>query len=232
MANYNVVPYKEQLMEQAAEQSLNYFFNNPFYGGATMKVFKETPRVYFSTSFSAYMASGFGPIGNGVLHNTPGMLSETSSNPNTYFDYLGRYDSDRAFIIRMLTSYKFKFPLTATFSMLWKDGQPFNLFETEVLNTPQGNQAAIWNNNIKGINPFTGQFGSRESAYFNFEFRLKYDLRIKEHLLRINFNTYNVFDLGTTLSNYAFSPGSVPEERFVLDVQIPRGYIISLDYSF
>jgi len=138
----------------------------------------------------------------------------------------------RAFIIRMLWGYKFNFPLRMAFQMLWKDGQPINLFESALLRNVSGNQVAFWNENIKGINPFTGQFGFRESAYFNFEFRFKYQASLKDHPLNFNLNIYNIFDLGTTLSNFSFSPGPSPAQRFVLDVQIPRGVIIGVDYSF
>ena len=230
--NYNVVPFKEELMEQAAEAKLNFIFDNPFYAGSTMKLFRETKRSYFVTSFSAYMVTGFAPMGNGVLHNTPGILSESLANPNTYIDYLGRFDSDRAFIIRMLWGYKFNFPMRMAFQMLWKDGQPINLFESALSLNATGNQVALWNENVKGINPFTGQFGSRESAYFNFEFRFKYEATLKNHPLNFNLNIYNIFDLGTTLSNFSFSPGPSPAQRFVLDVQIPRGVIFGVDYSF
>jgi len=232
VVNYNVVPFKEELMEQAAETKLNFIFDNPFYAGSTMKLSKETKRSYFVTSFSAYMVTGFAPMGNGVLHNTPGILSESLANPNTYIDYLGRFDSDRAFIIRMLWGYKFNFPLRMAFQMLWKDGQPINLFEKAISRDFLGNQVAFWNENIKGINPFTGQFGSRESAYFNFEFRFKYEASLKDHPLNFNLNIYNIFDFGTTLSNFSFSPGPSPAHRFVLDVQLPRGVIIGVDYSF
>jgi len=229
--NYKVVPFKTELMERAAERQLGYLFKNPFYAGSTLQVKKEANRYFFSMTFVGYMVVGFGPIGNGVLHNSVGVLSETLANPNTYIDYLGRYDADRAFIIKGLFSRKITDALTLAVLVNWKDGQPINLFEREIISQSGNNQFLIWNENIKGINPFTGQFGSRESAYWNYDFRLHYKVTLGDNPLNLQATVYNAFDVATTLSNFSFSPEE-PGQRFVMDVQIPRGFMLSTELLF
>ena len=230
--DYRIVQFKKDLMEQGAQQDLSPLFQQPFYGGTSIKIVRETDRVFYAGSFTAYMVTGYGGQGNGVLHNTPGALTETLANPNNYFNFLGRYDSDRAFIIRTLMGFKFGRRWSLAFSILWKDGQPFNLNQAALSQSGNQNQLAIWDQNIKGINPFTGQFGTRESAYFNIEYRLKYETQLNDHPLVFNLNIYNALDLGTTLGGFIFSPTDIPGERFVLDVQIPRGMIFSVNYEF
>jgi hypothetical protein len=188
-------------------------------------------------------------LGNGPLHNSPGILSENLANPNNYINHVGRYDSDRAFIVRTLFGWKFSKSFSANLLILFKDGQPISIYESNIVSqSGQQNQVAIWNYTNKGISPYTGQFGFREGAFWNYEIKMKYDLRSRNIPLAFNFYIYNVMDIATLLNNYSFSPHTIynPQLPFYtkdkqpyradlrsgMEVQIPRGFMIGLNYFF
>jgi len=231
--NYEVVNLQPEIMERGAGKKLSPVFDQPFYAGSTMKVSKEGKKFFLSISFSAYMVVGFGPTGNGPLQNNIDILSENVANPNNYINFMGRLDSDRAFVVRTLVGWKLGRSFTANLLIKFKDGQPISLFDSEVISQPGGNQAAIWNVINKGINPFTGQFGFREGAFWNYEIKFNYSLKARNIPLDVFFNIYNLNDIATILNNYSFSPytGS-PNRRSGMEVQIPRGFTMGLNYYF
>jgi hypothetical protein len=232
--NFVVVPYRSELFEQeqGADMPLGTLWDNPFYGGTTINIQNETPRVFFNISFTAYMVVGFGPFGNGVLHNNVGVLSESLADPNLYIRYLGRLDSDRAYIVRGLFSYRFSKGFSTTLRVKYKDGQPVNLYDVKFRDEGNGNQqVAMYNTSTKGTDPFGGPFGFRESGFWNFDLALRYTASLKDHPLTFSMEWYNIMDVASTLNNVNFSPGA-PDERFTLETQIPRGLGISVDYRF
>jgi hypothetical protein len=57
--------------------------------------------------------------------------------------------------------------------------------------------------------------------------RCKYTFFIKDKSLDINFSLYNLFDLGFQLAEYTFPPQTDNGKRWVLETQIPRGFMLS-----
>jgi len=211
----------------------NWLFSNPFYAGSTFKYEYHSKKLYISTSITAYMLVGYGSLGNGVLHNNLSVLSESMANPNSYFYYSGRLDADRSYIGRLLISYQINSRLTTVFQFKYKDGQSFNSFGTMINTDLNGNnQVAIWNSNVKGDNPFTGQLSRREDCFYNSEIRIKYSLPIKDKKIDFNVSVYNLLDLGFQLVEATFPPITDNGDRKVIDIQIPRGFIISLTYQY
>jgi hypothetical protein len=224
--------FNRELMEQGAEKELGFLWRDPYYFGTTINIQNETPRLFFNISFTAYMAVGWGPMGNGFMHNNLNVLSESLANPNTYVRYLGRLDSDRAYLVRGLASYKWTDRFSTSLRVKYKDGQPINLFDTRLNEDMSGNnQVAIWNNQIKGTNPFTGEFGQRESGFWNYDINLTYRADIGSRKMNFSMDIYNLLDVASTLNNYTFTPGN-PGERFTMEVQIPRGFILTAEYFF
>lgn len=217
--------YSELMVAGTGNNSMMY--QNPFYSGLNLKYEYQSKKLYLSASFTAYMLVGFGSMGNGVLHNNLGVLSESMANPNTYLYYTGRLDADRSYIGRLLISYNINRRLSFAFQYKYKDGQSFNSFGVKVNNELPGNQVAIWNSNVKGDNPFTGQLSRREDCFYNTELRCKYTFFIKDKSLDINFSLYNLFDLGFQLAEYTFPPQTDNGKRWVLETQIPRGFMLS-----
>ena len=244
--NYRVTNFKPETLEINSDKKANFPFDNPFYAGSTMNLSTEGEKLFLSVSFSAYMIVGYGPTGNGPLHNSPGELSESLANPNNYINHVGRYDSDRAFIVRTLFGWKFSKSFSASLLILFKDGQPISTFETRLDSQIGRNQVAVWNYTNKGISPYNGQFGFREGAFWNYELKLKYDLQPRNVPFAINLYIYNLMDIATILNNYSFSPytnynpqfpfynkqGYTPNRRSGMEVQIPRGFMIGLNYYF
>ncbi len=228
-ANYRVVNDNKARMQQLAKKQLGWLFNSPFYGGLTLNLEKKTPNTYIYVSASAYEVVGISPMGNGVLTNNLGVLSESLANPNTYLQNLGRLDSDRAYIVRIYYHQNLSKKWKMAFQVKYKDGQPVNRNSFTVKSSAEGNQFAFWNQDIKGINPFTGQFGVREGGFWNYELRFQHRFKLWGKQATADLNIYNIMDVATPLNNYNFPE---PDYQHALDLQIPRGFLLSFTYSF
>ncbi len=230
--NYTAVNNYTALMK-AGTNNASDLFNNPFYAGMNFKYEYQGRKLYLSASITAYMLVGFGSMGNGVLHNNVSVLSESMANPNSYFNYTGRLDADRSYIGRLLVSYNINRHLTMAFQYKYKDGQSFNSFGVKNSTDNTGNsQIAIWNDNVKGDNPFTGQTSRREDCFYNTEIRTKYTFFIKNKALDINLTVYNLLDLGFQLAEATFEPITDEGHRKAIDIQIPRGFMLSATFKF
>ncbi|NVN96515.1 MAG: hypothetical protein HXX18_14665 [Bacteroidetes bacterium] len=230
--NYTAVNNYTELTK-AASNNASYFYNNPYYNGFTFKYEYQGRKLYLSASVTAFNMVGFGSMGNGVLANNVAVLSETMANPNSYFYYLGRMDVDRSYIGRLLVSYAINHHLTMAFQYKYKDGQAFNSFGVKNITDNTGNtQIALWNDNIKGDNPFTGETSRREDCFYNTELHTKYTFFIKEKALDINLSVYNIFDLGFQLAESTFKPATTEGTRKAIDIQIPRGFMLSAVLRF
>lgn len=211
--------------------SFNFITNSPFYFSTTLRWDYVGEKFYCAISFATYIMAGTSALGNGPLHNDLGILSESSANPNTDYKIIGRYDQERAFVGHFLAAYRLneKWSFSSTFK--FKDGQPFSSFETKVVSDDNGNnQLAIRNNRTKGINPFTQEFGSREDSFFNLEFRTNYRFNIGSHGAELQLLVYNMYDFGTELTEYIFTP--LAGERRAMSLNIPRGLMLTGTYRF
>ena len=85
---------------------------------------------------------------------------------------------------------------------------------------------AIWSKRTKGINPFNGDFGSREDAFFNVDVRTTYSGKVLKHNFDIQLMCYNLYDFGTELNEYVFQPNSTGS-RYPLSLNIPRGFMVT-----
>jgi hypothetical protein len=171
--------------------------------------------------------SGISTLGNGPLHNNPGVYSETSANPNINYKLLGRLDQERAYVCRIFTSYKVNDKLSFALTGKFKDGQPFTNFKTHTITDMNGNsQMAIWANRTKGINPFTGDFGSREDACFNIDLCATFKGKIMIRDFEIQAMVYNLYDFGTELTEYTFQPDNT-NSRYAMSLNIPRGLMLT-----
>jgi hypothetical protein len=230
--NYTAVNNYTAFMK-AGTNNASDLFNNPFYAGVNLKYEYQGRKLYLSASLTAYMLVGFGSMGNGVLHNNVSVLSESMANPNSYLYYVGRLDADRSYIGRLLISYNINKHLTMAFQYKYKDGQSFNSFGVKN-NTDfsENTQIAIWNNNVKGDNPFTGETSRREDCFYNTELRTKYTFFFKDKALDINLSIYNLFDIGFQLAEATFQPLTNEGKRKAIDIQIPRGFLLSAALRF
>lgn len=223
--NYIIDAYPADYMH--TESAYNFATNAPFYFSSIIKYAYTTEKLLFSFSWTSQIMTGISTLGNGPLHNNIGVYSETTANPNNQYKLIGRLDQDRAYVARMLFSYKVSNRLSFAVSGKFKDGQPFTSFRTKVYTDENGNsQISVWNLRTKGINPFDGDFGSRKDAFFNFEVRARYQFEINKKLFEIEAMMYNLYDFGTELHEYTFDPDNT-NHRYALELNIPRGLMIT-----
>ena len=228
--NY-IVDYFDTQFFQKENDNNSFLFNSPFYAGNTFKYQYNGNRFFISASWTSYMVVGFGSLGNGVLHNNLDVLSEQTSNPNLNNKRIGRLDSDRSYIARFMVSYKISEKFNFAFQFKYKDGQAFATFTTQFYENNGNTQVAIKNYNTKGDNPFTGDFGRRKDAFFNSVLRLTYNGKFAKNSLTANLSIYNIYDFGTELAEYVFQPDNT-DERYSLELNIPRGLMFSLKYEY
>lgn len=227
VVNYDVVPFYSSYMQSESNSLIE---NSPFTKGYTFRFQVLKPKFFFSASWTAYMVVGYSALGNGILHNNLNVLSESHANPNTQIHNTGRIDSDKSYVGRMLISYNFSEKFSSVFQLKYKDGQPFSFFLYDVKSDSLGNQAAIQNEKPKGDNPLNLVVGPRKDAFFNTELRFVYIINLFKNRLDLNLSCYNIYDFGTELAEYAFSPAK--DNRYVLELNIPRGIVFSAIYNF
>ncbi|MBN8215711.1 MAG: hypothetical protein J0L75_03675 [Spirochaetes bacterium] len=205
-------------------------FADPFYAGATVRIAHEGARSFFSASFTALMAPGISALGNGPLANDVGTIDESTANPNTLLHQPGRLAPDRGYIGRLLVGGKLTPNLRLAFQLKYKDGEPFHYFSAAAITNAAVRQAAIWNNLVAGDNPWTGEFGSRECAFWNTELRLSWKIPLSRGALDLTFCVYNLLDFGAELAEKTFFPEN-RAARISLETQVPRGLWMRADWA-
>ena len=229
LQEYLLVPFTSDYMEFYGKE--NFIENSPLAKGYTLKYQRAGNKLFFSASWTAIMVFGYSALGNGINHNYIGVLSESLANPNTQVNNSGRMDADKAYIGRLLLSYNISKKFSCVFQLKYKDGQPFSFFETQLKTDSSGNQIGIRSEKVKGENPYSdGTMGARKDAHFNTELRLVYNTKLSGHNFQAIINFYNIYDFGTELAEYTFSPSKT--NRYVLELNMPRGIIIGMKYSF
>lgn len=230
VTNYRVGYFDSDFMEEI-NNSHSFLFNSPFYAGSTFKYQYNGRKLFLSASWTFYMVVGFGSFGNGVLHNNIDVLSESSFNPNLNGHKIGRLDSDRSLAGRLMISYRLSDRLSFAFQFKYKDGQSFTSNLTLTDSDGDNNQIAAWYVRAKGDNPFTGDIGSRKDAFFDSALRIVYNGTLKGKEYSVNLSCYNIIDFGTELAEYIYPP-DYTTHRYVLELNIPRGIMVTMSYKF
>ena len=224
----------------------------PYYMSNVAKYTYTGKKWFVSLSWQSYLMSGFSMLGNGPLHNNIGALSESSANPNTHkaategampYQATGRLNQDRAYIARIQVTYNACKYFSVSMNGKFKDGQPFSNFLANIRTDGAHLQAAIWNDDAKGINTANTWFGKREDAFFNIDLRLTGRWWVRDIPFRLDVTCYNIYDFGTALTEYTFDNynhrtypywtdtrgmESMHESRTSMSLCIPRGLIAKL----
>ena len=228
--NYVLDYYPDAYMKTA--QGSVFLTNSPYYISSVVKYSYTTEKFLLSLSWTSYLMAGISTLGNGPLHNNLGVYSESTANPNINYKLLGRLDQERAYVARIHAAYKVSKHLNFSVTAKFKDGQPFANFETLTVTDAAGNnQMAIWAKRTKGINPFTGDFGSREDSFFNVDLRALYSGKVAGKNYDLSLLMYNLYDFGTELTEYTFQPDDTGK-RYPLSMNIPRGLILGAKIYF
>ena len=228
--NYVLDYYPDAYMKTA--EGSGFLTSSPYYISSVVKYSYTTEKFLLSLSWTSYLMAGISTLGNGPLHNNLGVYSESSANPNIDYKLIGRLDQERAYVARIHAAYKLNRNLNFSVTAKFKDGQPFANFETLTVTDAAGNnQMAIWAKRTKGINPFTGDFGSREDSFFNVDLRALYSGKVAGEDYELSLLMYNLYDFGTELTEYTFQPDDTGK-RYPLSMNIPRGLILGAKIYF
>jgi len=206
-----------------------WLFDQPFYAGVTFRFEHRSRRWFFSGSMTANMIVGYAGMGNGPLHNNINALSETSADINLRINQVGRLDSDRSFISRIVADYKYSERGSVGVLLKYKDGQSFAYYPHELLRTVEGNKVVFYTPEVRGDNPLTGDRGRREDFFTNFELRWQHRWPLLDGNISVLVTGHNLLDFANETSEYIF--GNVEGfSRSPLELQVPRSVSIQLAY--
>jgi len=130
ITEYSVEPLSNDRMNTRGGESESILFDQPYYGGVTFRFEHNSRRWFFSGSMTANMIVGYAGMGNGPLHNNVNAPSITMADPSLRQNQVGRLDSDRSFISRIVVNYKYSARGAAGIQLKYKDGQSFAANET------------------------------------------------------------------------------------------------------
>lgn len=237
---------RNYLVTTAPAVGPKFIFNTPLFASNEIKYAYNGKKVYVAVSWQSYCVSGTSALGNGVLSNNIGVLSESTASPNITLNNanmaqtdaeirsLGRLDQDRAFIARLQLGVNITENWQLSLSGKFKDGTPITNFRSLLYTDAMGHrQAVIWNADTRGDNTVDAHFGKREDSFFNFDLRLRYRGLIKGLPFSAEATCYNFWDFGTALGEYTFdywpeTGKDVPGHRYALQLCVPRGLIVKV----
>ncbi len=241
---------RNYLITTAPTTSSKFLFNTPLFASNEIKYAYNGKKVFFAFSWQSYCVSGTSALGNGVLSNNIGVLSESTASPNIALNnanmmqtdagvrVLGRLDQDRAFIARLQLGVNITEHWQLSLSGKFKDGTPMTNFRSLLYTDANGRQqAVIWNADTRGDNTVDAHFGKREDSFFNFDLRLRYRGAIRGVPFSAEATCYNFWDFGTALGEYTFdywpeTGKDVPGHRYALQLCVPRGLIVKVSVGF
>lgn len=249
--DYNVYAMKgierHYLVTNAPAVGPKFFLNTPLFASNEIKYAYHGKKVFFAFSWQSYCVSGTSALGNGVLSNNIGVLSESTASPNISLNNanmaqndpeirsLGRLDQDRAYVARLHLGVNITDNWQLSLSGKFKDGTPMTNFRSLLYTDAAGHQqAVIWNADTRGDNTVDAHFGKREDSFFNFDLRLRYRGLIKGLPFSAEATCYNFWDFGTALGEYTFdywqeTGKDVPGHRYALQLCVPRGLIVKVN---
>lgn len=201
------------------------FFRNPFYAGVVFTVGKSSKDTIFQMSFWAYMVVGITAIGNGIVEDEIGTISENLADPNLFLTGFGRMISDRSYVFKLYFAQRLFSDLWIGLTIKYRDGQPFSALLTQEI---PGEYVIIYNHNVPGDNPFTGEFGRREDCLWEFNFSLSGSFELFNMEWNVSLVLYNFLDMAFEICEDVFWVGY----RKPLELQIPRGIGLNLSFVF
>ena len=206
-------------------------FDQPFYAGVTFRFEHRSRRWFFSGSMTANMIVGYAGMGNGPLHNNINALSETTADVNLRINQVGRLDSDRSFISRIVADYRYGEHGSVGVLLKYKDGQSFSYYPHHLLRTLEGNKISFYKPEVRGDNPLTGDRGRREDFFTNFELRWQHSWSVADGRLSVLLTGHNLLDFANETSEYIFG-NTEGFSRSPLELQVPRSISLQLGYTW
>ncbi len=186
-----------------------------FYLGFETQLFLAEARSWFlSVGGAAYLSQGDAPFGSFPDRNDPGVIDESSADPNQQALARGRYDHDRSFGLNLLAGWN---PLPeALLSMVlrYRDGQPFTrIFVAEAL--PQGPTALMA---VRRSKP-------RHTFHMEVVLRAAYRVRLDQYEAALGLDLINALGSGTEILE---DPRTGPTFRDPLEMVPGRAVFVTL----
>jgi hypothetical protein len=202
-------PYKDYILSNSS------FEKEPFYAQLFLQVSsRENTKWFFSFSFLAHIGMGTTAFGNGPGTNDIGVLNETQADPNTWMNGFGRLDGDRAYVGKMFFGFYLTKNLSLAANLKYRDGTPFAFINPVY----RHDQWVFTYRTIKGENEKGRKGGPREDYLSDISLHLRYKFKLWGSEAEACLSFFNLMDLGSELSEYAFSPGP----RLANELEIPR----------
>lgn len=110
----------------------NRYRDNRFIGAEVQLVSVEADEVgdrrpwFLNLTAAGYWDIGSGTFGSFSDRNDPGVINESSADPNARINDRGRFDHDRAFSIKTIAGWTPIDGLTLSTAIRYRDGQPFS----------------------------------------------------------------------------------------------------------
>lgn len=229
VTSFVIHTYGEDRMKDNQSEERNLFTIRPFYAGYTVRLQYESKKFHAALSGTANMVVGSSSVGNGPLHNNINVLSETQADPNLIENRIGRLDTDRSYIARLLVSYKYSRGGTLALQLKYRDGQNFAFYDHAIRPTSDGNQIAFYQPEPRGDNPFSEVMGRREDFFTNLELRWQHLFPVRDGSLKLRVSLYNLSDFANETSEYAFGyQGDFT--RSPLELQVKRSFSVWVGY--
>ncbi len=228
---YEVQPLSRERMNSRGGDTESFLFDQPFYAGGTFRFEHNSRRWFFSGSFTANMVVGFAGMGNGPLHNNINAPSESLADPNLRENQLGRLDSDRSFISRIIASYKYSDRGSVGVMLKYKDGQSFAYYDHYLDDSSKGTSIAYHQPEVRGDNPLIAVMGRREDFFTNLEVNGKHSFPMSSGTLTLGVTLHNLLDFANETSEYIF--GNIEGfSRSPLELHVPRSASVTVGWSW
>lgn len=144
---------------------------------------------FLNLSGTAYLSRGAAQFGSFPDRNDPGVIDESSADPNHRVNSWGRYDHDRSFGLNLLTGVTPLEGLTTALNIRYRDGQPL----TRVVVDP---------NLTQGPTPIMGVAVGKPRATFHMtvDARIRYMRPIGQFYGAFLVDVFNILNSGTELT--------------------------------
>ncbi|MCQ2348514.1 MAG: hypothetical protein MJZ65_04920 [Paludibacteraceae bacterium] len=208
----------------------NWLMNSPYYFSQLTRYTFTGRKVMVSLSWQSMQAAGYCGLGNGVMSNSLGVLSETTANPNTSnvvhnqagkYRGVGRLDLDKGYICRFYLGYNICKYIQTGVTIKWTDGKPF----TDWHYFTDGGQVAILPEDSRGTNPTDGHFGKRHCAKYNIDWHVQGSWEVQGVPMRLNVECYNIWDFCHDLAEMGFVQDYETAHRASMIMDIPIGLL-------
>lgn len=209
----------------------NGLMNTPYFFSQLTRYTFTGKKVTVSLSWQSMQAAGYVGLGNGANSNTIGVLTETTANPNTSnivtnqtgkYPGVSRMDLDKGFVARFYLSYNICQWVQAGFTFKWTDGKPFTAYRYYLNDV---NDVAILPLSSRGTNPTDGNFGTRHGAVFHGNLHVQGRWPVKDLMMTLNVECYNVWDFANDLAEMAFVQDIPYASRASMILNVPTGIL-------